>query len=83
MFYIASMVGDTYPTVDAFTSYVDSTCVPAFETYVGKAYRDSTLEITWLYPGSDGWNAGDRTVECSVYDPNDSRLTSSLGSTRR
>ena len=83
VFYIASMAEGTYPTQDAFIAYIESTCVPAFETYIGKAYDVSSLEISWLYPGNDGWTAGDRTVECSVYDPADSKLTSSLSSTRR
>jgi hypothetical protein len=83
VFYIASMAEGDYPTEDAFTSYVGDTCVPAFQTYVGTSYDDSSLEISWLYPGSDGWAAGDRTIECSVYDPNDNRLTASLASSRR
>jgi len=83
VFYIASMAGDGYPTEDAFNTYVNSTCVPAFETYVGRTYEASTLDISWLYPGSEGWSAGDRTVECSLYDPKDSKLTASLRSSRR
>jgi hypothetical protein len=83
VFYIASMAEGAYPDEAAFTDYVDATCVPAFETYVGMAYDNSTLDIVWLYPGSDGWAAGDRTVECSAYDPNDSELTASLRSSRR
>ena len=83
VFYIASMAEGAYPTEEEFTNYVDATCVPAFETYVGKAYNDSSLDISWLYPGSDGWSSGDRTVECSVYDPSNNQLTASLRSSRR
>jgi putative regulator of septum formation len=83
VFYIASMAEGAYPTEDAFTTYVDSTCVPAFQAYVGRAYDASTLEISWLYPGSDGWAAGDRTVECSLFDPNDCHLTGTLQGSRR
>jgi hypothetical protein len=83
VFYIASMAEGAYPGEEAFTTYVDGACVPAFETYVGAAYDSSTLDISWLYPGSDGWAAGDRTIECSVYDPNDNELTASLRSSRR
>lgn len=83
VYYIASMPEGAYPGESAFTDYVDATCVPAFQTYVGTAYDGSDLDISWLYPGDDGWAAGDRTVECSVYDPNDQRLTASLRSSRR
>jgi Septum formation len=83
VFYIASMAEGAYPNEDAFTTYVNSTCVPAFQAYVGRAYDGSTLEISWLYPGSDGWAGGDRTVECSLYDPNDNHLAGSLEGSRR
>lgn len=83
VFYIASMAEGAYPGEEAFSTYVDATCLPAFQAYVGSAYDDSKLDISWLYPGSDGWAGGDRTVECSVYDPNDNQLTASLRSSRR
>src|SRR5512143_275314 len=83
VFFIASMAEGAYPTEEAFTNYVDATCVPAFERYVGKAYNDSSLDISWLYPGSDAWTSGDRTIECSVYDPSNHQLSASLRSSRR
>lgn len=83
VFYVASMPDGAYPTVDEFSTYVTATCVPVFESYVGTAYNDSSLNISWLYPGSDGWAGGDRTIECSVVDPSNDQLTSSLRSSRR
>jgi hypothetical protein len=76
--YIGAVPGDTYPTDDAFQAYVESACVPAFGAYIGKDYQDSGLDISWLYPDTDSWSSGDRTVECSAYDPNDSKLTASV-----
>jgi hypothetical protein len=83
VFYIGSMAEGAYPTEDAFQSYVESACVPAFGPYVGKGYHDSSLDISWLYPGSEGWTSGDRTVECSLYDPQNTELTGSLRSSFR
>ena len=78
VFFIGSMTDATYPTDDQFSAYVKANCLPAFETFVGHAYDDSTLDVTWLNPLSKGWALGDRTVECSVYDPNDNTLTASM-----
>jgi hypothetical protein len=83
VFYVASMDDGTYPTEDVFSSYVEDACVPAFGNYVGKGYYDSTLEISWLYPNSDSWAAGDRIIECSLYDPENDHLTTSLRSSSR
>lgn len=78
VFFIGSLTGNDYPTEDQFSTYVKNNCVSAFTTYVGRAYADSSLDISWLYPESKGWAIGDRTVECSAYDPNNSQLTASV-----
>ncbi len=78
VFYVGSVSEGAYPTEDAFSTWVEGACVPAFGTYVGKAYADSVLDISWLYPNSDSWSAGDRTVECSAYNPNDDGMTASV-----
>jgi hypothetical protein len=83
VFFIGSMAEGTYPSDDQFTGYVQDNCVPAFGTYVGQTYDSSDLDISWLSPMSEGWAAGDRTVECSVYDPNNSELTASMKATGR
>jgi hypothetical protein len=83
VFFIGSMDDGDYPTEDAFKTYVQTTCVPAFGSYVGKAFDDSALDISWLFPKSDGWSGGDRTVECSVYDPANNKLTASVQGSAR
>lgn len=83
VFSIASMAEDTYPSEDAFAAFVDDTCMPAFKTYVGRAYEESVLDFSWLYPSNDAWAAGDRVIECSVYDPSNNQLTASLRNSGR
>ena len=83
VFFIGSMPDGSYPTDDQFSTYVQDNCVPAFGTYVGQTYDNSDLDISWLNPLSKGWTLGDRTVECSVYDPNNSELTASMQGTGR
>jgi hypothetical protein len=57
--------------------------VVAFTAYVGVAYESSKLEIVWFSPIQDGWNQGDRGIQRTVYDPNDSQLTASLKGANR
>jgi hypothetical protein len=59
----------SYPTDDAFGTYVTQNCNPAFGVYNGKAYDDSDLIIYWLAPTDDAWRSGDRTVQCAAYYP--------------
>lgn len=77
VFFVGSMPGSAYPAEDAFNAFVEDACTPAFEAYVGTAYLDSILDVNTLYPTSDSWDAGGRTVRCSLYDPSVSRLTAS------
>jgi hypothetical protein len=73
----------TYPADAAFQDFVGQSCVPVFESWVGQAIDNSSLDIAWVVPTKDGWDKGDRTVICSVYDPNNSKLTSSLKGSHR
>lgn len=83
MFFIGPHPDGTFPDDEAFMTFVEGTCLPAFEAYVGRAFADSVLDINWLVPTSSGWTFGDRTVQCAVYDPATDRLTASLKGSRR
>ena len=65
VFYIRAMGDGSYPTDDAFDTYVTQNCDPAFGAYIGKAYDDSDLDIFYLPPTDDSWRSGDRTVKCA------------------
>jgi hypothetical protein len=71
--------GDTYPISLSLDRYIDETCVPAFETYVGRAVdSEPALSISYFYPGRDGWDSGDRTITCFATQPDESPMTQSL-----
>ena len=74
--------GTTYPISLTLESYIDTTCVPAFATYVG-ADLDARLDLAigYFYPSRDGWNDGDRTITCYVANDDESKLTKSLKGT--
>lgn len=78
MFFIGAMSGDTYPTDDEIETFLIDNCSTAFQTFVGRAYSESILEMSWFTPTQAGWNTGDRIIQCAVYHPTIDRLTSTV-----
>jgi hypothetical protein len=78
VFFVGNMPEGDFPPSEAFVAYVTDNCQPAFDTFVGKVYADSELDIFWFEPLSAGWSDGDRSVQCAVYHPRIHRLTESL-----
>lgn len=68
-----------YPTDAAIHAFVNETCVPVFNTYVGEDYQTNPdLSINYFYPDSDGWDSGDRTVTCYVVRDDATPMTQSI-----
>jgi hypothetical protein len=78
VFWIGAMRAGPYPGGGAFRLFYDDNCLDAFQAYVGEAWADSALAIYWVVPTEEGWDLGDKTVQCSVYHPDIPRLTYSL-----
>ena len=77
--FVGEYSGDSYPISLSLDSYIDDSCVPAFESYVGRSLdSDPELSISYFYPTRDGWDSGDRTVTCYVTQPDESPMTESL-----
>jgi hypothetical protein len=74
--------GTTYPITLTLESYVETTCVPVFATYVG-ADLDTRVDLAigYFYPSRDGWEGGDRTVTCYLANDDESKLTKSVKGT--
>ena len=83
MFFVGEVPAGTFPDTDGFLTFVDENCLSAFGAFVGTAYADSQLDVFWLEPTRAAWTAGDRTIQCAVYDPSDARLTGSLAGSNR
>lgn len=74
--------GTTYPISLTLESYIDTTCVPAFATYVGGDLDTRVdLAIGYFYPSRDGWNDGDRTITCYIANDDETKLTKSVKGT--
>jgi hypothetical protein len=77
--FVGEYSGDTYPISLTLDSYIEQSCVPAFESYVGKDIdSQEALSIGYFYPSQDSWNSGDRTVTCYIVNTDESPMTQSV-----
>jgi hypothetical protein len=83
LYHAADMASGDYPSDDAVDAFLQAECAPAFGSYVGLDYQTSVLGVIYFTPSSDGWDDGDHSVQCAVYDPANEELTSSLKSSAR
>jgi putative regulator of septum formation/uncharacterized protein DUF4328 len=66
---------DAYPGQEEFESWAEPLCYGRFEGYTGIRYEESSLDFGYLYPGIQGWGAGDHEVICYLFDPSGNDLT--------
>ena len=66
-----------YPGGDEMGTLAYDSCLTRFESFVGRDYQSSTLEITTMYPSSGSWIENDREVICAVYDVDQNKLIGS------
>ena len=59
--------GADFPGADAVDGYATDQCLLRFEAYVGTPYEASSLDVAFVAPGEDGWDAGDRRIACVLY----------------
>ena len=81
VFYVGEYSGtDTEdPGIVGWNAYIDSACLPVFETYTGES-ADTSADLTygWFYPSEAGWNAGDRTFTCYANRKDEAKLAQSV-----
>ena len=68
---------ENYLDEDAMYELSYDSCMKRFETFVGKDYESSALEITTMYPSAESWKQNDREVVCAVFDVNANQLVGS------
>jgi Septum formation len=77
--FVGEYTGDTYPISLSLDSFIEDRCVPAFESYIGRAIdSEPKLAIAYFYPSRDTWDNGDRTITCYGTQPDESPMTGSL-----
>ena len=68
---------DSFPEGDAMSELAFASCHERFESFTGRDYETSTLDIGVMYPSPESWQASDREVICSVYDVEANKLMGS------
>jgi hypothetical protein len=54
-------------------------CLARFESFVGRDYDSSSLDIATLFPSYESWHQqSDREVVCAVYDIDGKKLAGSV-----
>ena len=78
MYFVGDLPDGPYPSVNEVDLWVEANCLPAFTEYVGLEYQTSQLDFTYITPVEDGWNDGDHSVQCALFDPQNAELTESM-----
>lgn len=73
-----TVAGHEFPGLDEIGIRASAGCLEEFEEFVGVPYTETLLEFSFLTPTEDSWAIGDRSVKCTVYDPDGDRLTGSV-----
>lgn len=63
------LTGDEYPSVATMVSDAATRCGRYFTKFVGLEFGISMLDFVYYYPTESSWAAGDRTVDCAIFDP--------------
>lgn len=68
VFHVFDVADGDFPGEDALVQSAEEGCLPAFESYVGRDYATSRLDIFPITPTATSWSSGDREVICALYD---------------
>jgi len=79
VFYNQPVPNTTYPDEASWGDLATQYCDPAFQTYVGSDMNSSRLDVQYIRPTSQSWDAGNNQLVCFTVDPNGDRTTSVAG----
>ncbi|OFI38637.1 hypothetical protein BIU82_04820 [Arthrobacter sp. SW1] len=65
-FAATNLEGSSYPGDAVISQKAEDFCDKEFATFIGKAFKDSDLEITYFFPTSESWKTGDKEIVCLV-----------------
>jgi hypothetical protein len=77
-----TMLGETFPSDEKISRFVDRSCSEDFQRYVGIAPDDSQFDYFAYVPSKASWEQGDHVVTCGVIDAGDGKLNGSARNAR-
>ena len=78
MFAKVEVPGDDWPGEERLNELATDCEEGLFEDYVGTPSDESTWEILAVAPTEAEWAAGQRTIQCAVFDPNEESTEGSV-----
>lgn len=75
--------GPTYPGADAVSASADAQCRTAFTSYVGTTPEASIYDGVWYAVTEEGWQGGDRAIDCLAIADDESPMTGSVRGANR
>jgi DNA-binding SARP family transcriptional activator len=83
VFHLFQLVPGPYPGEAEVEELAYRQCYTAFERYVGLRPELSQLDFSYVYPGQELWESGDRRGGCALFDRARRDLTGSMLGERR
>ncbi len=77
-----TVLPDMYPGFETVYEAAGYACLDEFETYVGTAWDDSLVWLDVFTPTEEGWEDGDRTGICVLYQGDYESIVKTTGSLR-
>ncbi len=78
---LGTLTGGAFPSDEELDLQAGQTCFDGFEGYVGVPFEESRLDLGYITPGEDAWDAGDREVSCFLFELDGSQRTESARDT--
>jgi hypothetical protein len=76
---VFELAGAAWPGEEPVQQQAESGCLDRFTGYVGSAYENTDLVLSYLYPNQQGWEQiADREVVCYVYRSDGGSLTGTV-----
>jgi len=75
---VGTELGLNYPGRSEVETFASSACLENFDEYVGIAYQESIFYLTFLYPTSESWADGDRSIVCILFRGDLEKMTRSM-----
>jgi hypothetical protein len=69
---------ESYPHGEEMGALAQESCMQRFDSFVGRDYESSSLDIFAIYPTPASWAQDDREVICAVYDMEANKLVGSV-----
>ena len=80
---LVNLTQTSFPGDEAIEAMAYEVCLEKFESFVGKDYESSSLDIFPIYPTRDSWNElNDREVVCALFDLDLKKLAGSMRGSR-